>query len=576
MLDHSVWRGPVWLALVLFATLVHSDQAAIGIDEDFADWAPITPVVDAIGDAGASGVDLLRLWLADDDDYLYVGLEVNTPLLLNDAHDVTLYLDTDANASTGLSVAGIGAELEWRFGDKSGVVRTGGSPTTIDQNDLGFRAAPTVTATRFECAISRTAAPDGPLFTGSTIRVVLRDDPSGDRIPGGLGGVSYDLGSGSVSPPAELATDRLSVDDVRVATLNVLNDSPWNGGGSQLGRLLAAVEADVYCFQEIYSHSAGETATWVGSWVTPPAGGWNARSNNDCKVISRFPVLGNWSLSGNLAVLIDTTARLGRNLLVVNMHLPCCTNDSGRQDEIDEILAFIRDERSGGVLDTVPAPGLVLLGDLNLVGSSQQLTSLLEGDIVDTATYGPDLAPDLDGSDLADARPRQISRRMAYSWRSDSSSFWPGRLDLFVYSDAVFEKVRDFLVYTPELSTAKRTELGVQSGDSLASDHLLMTVDLREVGTPGAVLFRRGDTNEDGAIGLGDVVRLLAIVFGEMASSCPDASDTNDDGSADVGDAVYLLAYLFAGGPAPALPMSCGIDPTPDAIPDCTAYAGCP
>jgi hypothetical protein len=72
-------------------------------------------------------------------------------------------------------VGGIGAELEWRFGDKAGSFKYGTTTTTIDQMDIFFRGCPAVTADSFEVAVGRAARPDGShlLFTGTSVRILL-------------------------------------------------------------------------------------------------------------------------------------------------------------------------------------------------------------------------------------------------------------------------------------------------------------------------------------------------------------------------------------------------------------------
>ena len=81
--------------------------------------------------------------------------------------------------------------------------------------------------------------------------------------------------------------------------------------------------------------------------------------------------------------------------------------------------------------------------------------------------------------------------------------------------------------------------------------------------------FRRGDSDQDGAVRLTDAVATLDALFrGGPASPCPDAAEADDDGSLRIGDAVYTLNYLFLGGPGlpgPG-PVSCGADPTQDAL----------
>lgn len=96
--------------------------------------------------------------------------------------------------------------------------------------------------------------------------------------------------------------------------------------------------------------------------------------------------------------------------------------------------------------------------------------------------------------------------------------------------------------------------------------------------------FRRGDTNDDRQLNIGDAVFLLSVLFpppgGGPTLVCDDAADINDDGQLNIADAVALLAFLFpASGTAPtdlAAPFTYwGADPTPDSL-GCKTVAGAP
>jgi len=75
---------------------------------------------------------------------------------------------------------------------------------------------------------------------------------------------------------------------------------------------------------------------------------WEARSVNDCKLVTRYPILGSWAVDGNLAVHLDTMADWGAQALVISAHLPCCQNNASRQAEIDHIMSFLRDAMTVG------------------------------------------------------------------------------------------------------------------------------------------------------------------------------------------------------------------------------------
>lgn len=77
--------------------------------------------------------------------------------------------------------------------------------------------------------------------------------------------------------------------------------------------------------------------------------------------------------------------------------------------------------------------------------------------------------------------------------------------------------------------------------------------------------FRRGDSNDDGAVDTSDAVFVLIWLFeGGPAPGCIAVTNTNGDTDTDLSDVVYLLGYVFLRGPDPAQPFpDCG--PMPDA-----------
>ena len=55
------------------------------------------------------------------------------------------------------------------------------------------------------------------------------------------------------------------------------------------------------------------------------------------------------------------------------------------------------------------------MGDLNLVGDRQQLTTLVTGEIINTQLFGNGGPPDWDETDLEDLISQQTDKRTAYT-----------------------------------------------------------------------------------------------------------------------------------------------------------------
>ncbi len=477
------------MALSAFA-----ERAPIAIDGVFEDWADV-PVAysDAEDQVGAGQVDFLNLWLADDEDFLFFRLESAQEFDSSENNQVILYIDADDNPATGLAIGGIGAEVEWRLGSRRGTVYlTGGGTVSFNYRDIRFRGAPTVDALEFEFAVGRNEI---IAETGFTMRILWLDEGSGDTLPDSGETLSYTFDEGNALPPLNLLSfERDKLEDLRIATYNVLFDNLFNPNAQPgFRRQIQAVAPDIINFQEIFSNTAADTRNLISQWLPLPEGeSWHVDGgfvpNNDTITVSRYPILDTWQLfgsnttTGNLAVLLDTEAALERKLLLINAHLPSGSNETARQQEIDLIMAFIRDAKEeGGVVTVEPDTPIVVVGDLNLVGRSQQLQTLLDGDIQDETTFGSDVFPDWDGSNLTDLISRHTDAPMGYTWRNDGESlgFWPGHLDFVIYSDSVLETGNHFIVYTPDMSSDRLSTYGLSGGDSNVSDHMMVVGDFR-------------------------------------------------------------------------------------------------
>jgi len=468
-------------------------SSPIVMDGQFDDWAALSPLYsDPSGDAPAGTADFGQVWVTNDEQYLFFSFELGVEVLLQDANEICLFLDTDNNATTGLSIHGIGAELAWTFGQREGRFQLN-DVSTIEQGVLGIVSAPTVSGTVFEVAIDRNALPDGqnPLFSNPSLRFVLEDIQSGDLLPDSIGGISYTFDDNTTLPEFDyIPLGKQDPADVRFLSYNVEFDALFDPSRQPAFiRILQATEPDIIGFQEILSHSAEETKAVIESALPLPQGeSWfAARSGPDLVVVSKYPVLESFSIPGwnsgdsNAAFLLDMQSKWGTNLLLLVGHPPCCRNEDGRQRDIDAMMAFVRDAKAeGGELDLEPETPIIILGDMNLVGRKEQLNTLLTGTIVNTNQFGESFSPDWDGSALADLSPRHVALPMTFTWYRESSSFHPGRLDFIVYSDAVLQEGNNYVLFTPAMPSDTLEAYQLQLGDAtLASDHLPVVGDFQ-------------------------------------------------------------------------------------------------
>lgn len=479
------------LALTCSTMLCYA-QNRILIDGVFDDWEDY-PVLytDAMGDGGFGAADFGQLQIHNDDEFIFFFLETGVEINLQDLNEITLYLDTDNNASTGFSINGIGADLSYAFGNRSGVFYHSGTAFSIFHNDIGLVTAPTVTSNKFEIAIRRDATISGnPVFTNNQIKVVFEDDFfGGDLLPVENELLEYNFSSANPGPLPEFSIQKPQESDLRILSYNVLVNGLFDQDRlPAFTRIFQAIQPDIMGFQEIYDHSSAEVANQIES-ILPSAAGeqwYHAKEGPDCHAISRYPILesalipGSNPNAGNGAFLIEIPEMETEMLLIV-AHPPCCDNNFERQIEVDLIMAFLREAKNGnGPIPLAMDAPIVILGDMNLVGNHRQLETLLTGDIFDEASYGPDFNPDWDGNDLQDSHPFTTGVPFSYTWYNQGSSFSPGRLDFIIYSESNLLLQNKFSLFTPSLPSDSLTAFNLLANDvTVASDHLPLVTDFK-------------------------------------------------------------------------------------------------
>ena len=451
--------------------LPSAGPATITFDGRFDDWAE-NPVAaeDPGGDDGPSGIDLTTLRVADDGDHLYMDLDVRAEIELDWGNGLSLYLRCMDGER----------EVRWDPGLRSGVLVEGGQQKELWFADLGFAAAPVTTGIRFELTFALSGLADQ---LGDCAREALRlriEDraASGDVLPDS-GWLRVPLSGGEVPPPALPNLSR-SPGTLRVLTWNVL----WSGIVDpnltpRFRRVIQALDPDVIALQEILEH--GEVHALLLDWF--PGEWWEYAGFGNALTLSRHPRLWDWPgaydpLDGRYTVAGFDVPDHGM-FVMFNAHLSFGDQDEERQWEADSFIAYLRDlQTPGGLVDMPEGTPFALVGDMNLVGDRAQLDTLLTGSIHDTETFGPAHAPDWDGSSLEDRFPLHAGRRVAWTWRAWEGAYWPGKLDYVILPDSVVSVANEFVLDTTILPGAVLEELGLEPGDTDASDHLPVVVDL--------------------------------------------------------------------------------------------------
>lgn len=471
--------------LFLFSYSLQAQSNRILIDEVYSDWNNVPELAsDPIGDQGSSTIDFGKLWVSNDEDFLFFRIEVGPEINLQDNNDVRLYIDADNNSNTGLASGGIGAELLYHFGGRNGEVYINGNPIGINHSDIFLVTSPTVTSSQFEIAIARDIQIQGQnLFSGNEIQVLFKNNVLGaDQIPDASGGLSYTFTTQAPDPLPSYSIDKIDPSHLRVLSYNVLRDDLFAQDKQvYYSRILQAIEPDLIGFQEIYQQGSSQTASKVASFLSNSPSQWyHAKVDPDVVALSRYPILSSYSIApgGNGAFLIDMDPF---EILFIVAHPPCCGNNSGRQAEIDGIMAFIRDAKNGtGPISLSNNSPIIIAGDMNLVGLNEQVETLLSGNISNEAVYGNDFDPDWDNSPLEDVKPPTTELPLTMTWYNEGSSFSPGRLDYIVYSGSVLSLENSYTLFTPAMSQTDLNTYNLQAEDVVrASDHLPLVADFQ-------------------------------------------------------------------------------------------------
>jgi endonuclease/exonuclease/phosphatase family metal-dependent hydrolase len=450
------------------------------VDGSAEDWETIQPAVcDAVGDGAR--IDIGRVWIRTDEERVTLRFEVEPEISLQNGNRIKLLIDGDGEAATGWPAHGLGAELSWTFGQREGTLWRGGRSRSLGQSEIGLLQAPTVSSREFEVSLRRRLADGTEVVTGPRASLVIIDEGGvpGDRVPDGAP-LTFEVSDAPAPPALPVSLERRDPGDLRVLTWNVLFDGLFKRPAPFI-RVLRAIDPDVICFQEVWSHTARDAADQVSLAI--PGATWHGESTTDGLVVSRYPIVRSRAIdeAGNYWALVDLPDdRYAVDLSVVSAHPACCDKEEQRQRELDGIAAWLRDLATPGG-DGVPAgTPLVVAGDMNLVGRASQVRTLLAGEIADEGTFGPSHPADWDSSPLADAEPRHAGGRDTFTWRDASSSYAPGRLDYVVFSDSVATPGNSFVLATEELDAATLERYGLRANDTLeASDHLPVVADLR-------------------------------------------------------------------------------------------------
>jgi endonuclease/exonuclease/phosphatase family metal-dependent hydrolase len=496
-------RTAAFLALLCVACR-QGEGPRITIDGEWSDWSDVPAAVTDPADNDTGPADLGEIRITHDAQSVYMRMQLGGRVVNLQAMDgtVRLLLDRDNNESTGRDAQGlIGTDLTIDF---SAPTQAGGTgfgmaarlaedSANTDANRIGLLYAPTFADSAFEIRIDRSAAfPAGSLrgrllVLSATGEVVDETDVFEYR----LSGTPY--GRREVNA---YTVRRVAETNLRVVTWNTASRGLTQRSDA-FARILSALDADVLLLDEISARiDSAQVMTLLqrvpGKWsLVMGRGGGRQRT----AVASRLPLRAADSLMfvpypDSIAALagepisaqmkadiagaprdgIPTMGAIvtaeGRNILLVPVDFLCCGRSGSAEDRARIMVAHALHEAITRAYAEGGIDGLILGGDLNLVGSRMPLDILAR-------------ALDPAGDNLALIDGLRLDGTSNATW-SAPGPFPPGRLDHVLYSPSSLVALRSFTFSSGDLGAAALSELGVRAEDSSsASDHLPIVVDFR-------------------------------------------------------------------------------------------------
>lgn len=489
-------------------------------DGVFAEWTVSQRIAtDPAGDA-TGAFDVRNVYANNRGTRLFLRFDTSTTLNIQSGaiSDGTLRVQIDMPGNRALTIDLRGKAL-WRDNDTA---------LGVGWAEVGYTTAATYATNEFELVV------DLAMFgvvVGSPITINFSSSDSLST------SAPYTMSQPAV-PPLRRSAARAAGTVFRIASVNTEQTGLLNSTRRpKLLRLVDAMNADVYCFQEEYSSTTSQVATHLTSTDPMEDGAsWNVHKNNDCVIASRSPLLALPSPNtATAAAVIDLPAPGAADAIVVfSIHHKCCgyigsTEDTTRITQMNGLITTLNSLRGGSLGATFEpyrqAPAIVI-GDWNLVGSITPLS----------------LLTDPTGPNMVDAFPPHLIGEECTTWRgapTGAGSFTPGRLDFLAHSAVGLSRRGSFVLDSATLNSTELAALGLQAGDSAATDHNMLVGDFSWIAPPSC----SGDANADNVIDGADI----AVVLSNWSGS--GAGDVNHDNTVDSADITTVLANF--GGSCP-------------------------
>lgn len=469
------------LYILLAIPMLSFSQIEIKMDGFFDDWVGVTNTyIDSENDSPS--IELLNFSVTHNDEYVFVRVKLGNEIDLTESYinpaELFIYIDADNNSNTGFSTNNIGSEYGINFFEK--FVYDDTNPNSVGNlsfYELDIIPLPTITSDEFEIAINRSLFAD-------TIAISIKEYVGNDQMPDNGELFNYTFNNTNTTDIEVTEFVKTESTHIRLMSYNVLSNGLKNENRiNQHRRIFESTNADIITFQECGNTTYDDVLNFLNSssesypYIYPDLSSGNL-------TVSKFPSIGSWQVTDRIdAELINLPDSIyATDLLIINGHPPCCSNNQGRQEHVDAFIQFILDAKTiGGIIDLPTNTPILFSGDMNLVGYSEQYYTIVNGTISDVETYGNGGFPDWDDSPLQDQVAYFNEKNIAYTWRETNPSvgdFPPGRLDFIFFTNSVMSCAKSFVISTEQMSSSFLESNNLLWNDTqIASDHLPVIAD---------------------------------------------------------------------------------------------------
>jgi hypothetical protein len=427
---------------------------------------------------------------------------------------LVLVMDADGDPTSGWrahGVDGVDAAVEfspvWQEGMHAGIgvrTRSAGEDTTrlVPAYAAGVMTAPSHASEFFEMRIARGGAV--PFGARMTARLLSLD--SAGAVVDSLRAFTMDLADPAPRPvtrgegPADPLARRPAA-EFRMVSWNVGRETMFERPEA-FGAALRALAPDLLVLDEVAGgHSAQEVEALLNRLV-PGGQPWRAAygtsggtqrgviATRGAAPVVAAPFAGILPYPDSVLALLPANAPAqarqamerrraegvpalgaivdvgGQPLLVVTMDLESGGTPGSARDRLRRMEALAIREAVTAAMRAGGVDGLVMAGDLNLVGSPEPL-ELLTREL------------DVDGRWLWVAQPLRLDDVSSATWENPEEPFAPSRLDYVLYSQASVGWVGGFVFRSGDLSAQWQARHGVTDETSRVTDHLPVVTDMR-------------------------------------------------------------------------------------------------